>query len=1075
MIKLTNWKQNIIVPAALIGLALPLVNPESAEASKVHYLENVTVTNAGYYYATDQGELPLVLQLKHTHPDYEYYRNKGMHVNGNVYVYLQIYKDSIFYYSPIIRDKANKGTRPDGTVNYLTRELLSRLEGTSYYPKYNQTEENLRRNTPQYNHVPSLTDPTGNHPVYRNSQNQYANEISDLNHKRGNTDDHNFRRYSGKEWARYAWTKNSLVKTTTGYPKRHADTNQMHNGQRKWGEYRDLGYYTSGINISNPHFPADGLRANGRPGFESYPLKVFPWTKSEHRGSSLHSEIDELAFQYAMYTNKMGLSSSGWNSATYNRFYNRNTNWDKAREAYLIKRDGMTALYDESSSVRQNIARSENGGYSNRSQAIEALTVLYGSLQSKHLGYDQNVSVSFANNIPSYRNGRVLWYTVTLTLPGEQTSNRVHDTRVSRQEVFRNGTSLQVFTRNKNNETSLNTTYAPEVEPGQKLLVRTNVEMVNPFRNAMQGELNMSTNRGHRTKYRRRGGGNIRMAQDNIFEHTITVPDIEGPLDVLTWLDKDQYTRTFDMLWLNNQNNAVNKLNVIIDRGDFSQENIQIIDLNGNVVSNPVAGETYKLRYNYRYLSVNDKDARRTTDVRVDYNIGREVVGSSFHGKDSSGTLSTATRTIQPIHNRVYSFDTDYHVFETAQLDTSSSLVVAADRYDQDSTNNSQSNRWTSRYDLEVRNVRVLPSKSTGSHPNEGTALVQFDVYYDVPNHVGAFGRDVDFLVNMDGRSRVEEMHVRKGLNRNLSLEMPISLTGNNQTIPATVYANPMKEVYETDISTQENNVGTAHMQVENEGIQPYRDNNRRVTWNQYVHENNYQGADTQYSTFNNILRRFTKFATGDNPTARSRAVHEEYKIESVMFRSRMTRQENMGVGGWVDLMKQDGVIRAGYGYELKINVSYNTNAFDEAFHNITGANGRWTRPQLTRPNLQDNIYVLMPGDDGVIRSAQGDGDTEKALHLVEKDESNGYVYWSFEIDGGESLGTETVGRFYIDENVADGRYSLDVFTPKVRGVSGKMTSSEQVLEHLLYDSQYDLGIQVIGSSTDDISDHINR
>ena len=1074
---MADWKQKLLVTSAILGAVAPLVAPNEVEASKVYYHENVSTTNAGYYFATDHGELPLVLRMLTTHPDYEYYRSKGMHVNGNVYLYLQIYKDSMFYYSPIIRDKATKGKRADGSVNQLTRELLNRIEGTAYYPSYSQKEEQIRRNVPQYNYNPNPKDPIGNHPTYRNSQNSIARSIADLNHKRGNTDDHNFRRYTGKDMARHAWTPNSLTKTTVGYPSKHYDTYQQHSGTTKWGEYRSLGYYSSGINMSNPHFPADGMRRNGDVGFARYDLQEFPWTRSEHRGTTMHSEKDELAFQYAMHTNKMGLSPNGYNKTLYNRLYNKNTDWQAAREAYLVKRDAMTALYDESSMVRTNLARSANGGRSNRANAIEAMTVMYGSIQSEHLGYDQNVSVAFGLRTPSYRNGEVLWYTIVLTLPGEEQSNRVHDTRISRQEVLRGNQSLQVFTRNANGQTALNTTNAPEVEPGQTLKVVTDVTMVNPYRNALQGELNMQSNRGHRAKYRRNGGGNIRMNAANRFERTLVVPDQEGPLEILTWLDKDQYTRTFDMLWLNNANNAVNKLNVIVDRGDFIPERIDILDSNGNKVTNPVPGTSYQLDYLYRYVSDNGKDARRNTELRVDYNIGREMVGSPLHGRDVSGTKRTATRTVKPVHNGVYSLKSDFQMFETAQFDTDANLVVSAERYDQKPNNNRQADEWKSEYDLEVRNVRVLPSNSVSTHAQDTQSIVQFDVYYDVPSHVYSIGQDVNFLVNLDGKTVSEKHHVRKGLNRNLSTTMDVALEGGNQNLIATVLANSDKNVYETDIDTQENNVGTARAELRNSTIVPFRDSNKRVSWAQPYDSSLYNGVSNRYNTFNGLARDHLIFKTPHSQAHTNVNVYEQYQIDSVRFRSRMTRQEEMGENGdgWVELMKEDGFIRAGYGYELEIDVSYDTSAMDLTYTNRTGPNGQWSRPKMAGPILQDNIYVEMPDDAGTIRSVQGDGGTEQALRMKSKTGDGVNTKWTFEIDGGESLGTETVGRFYIGEDVADGRYPLNIFTPKIRGVNGKMRTSAEVLEHLLYDSANDLGIQVLGASTDDISDHINR
>lgn len=1043
------------------------------------YKENVSVKPAGEYVTKTGHKLPLVLEMKSTHPDFLYYIDQGMHVKNTVYLYLQTYKSDTYYYSPIIRDKATTGMGLGGKVNSLTAEILRRLKGTPYYPHYAHTEEKLRLNTPSLRSNPFSHEPSGNHPIYNNTQNDVASTVRNLNHKRRNgMEDMNFRQFTAPLLVTHNFTPQALIKTSLGYQGKHSDSYQLHDGSKKWGEFRQLGYFTSGQPFHNPYFPVDGMRNNGGKGFEDYPLMAFPWTHPKFRDTALHSEMDELTFQWAMHKGMFGLSKTGANKHLYNLYYQPKTDMQAAKRAYDDKMQAMRQLYEKSPKVRENMKRAENGGYTDKEKAVHALAVLYASLTSEPLGLDESLSVLFAYKYPLTDNalGKQVWYSIPLTLPGDKRAGVTQDTQIRKQTILLNGKPVQTFTRDAKGNTKLDTKVAPEVEPGQTIKVVTDVVMVTPYRNALQKNLTLKTSSGLKENYERVGGGVIRKDAPNTFEYTMTIPEMEGPMTVTGLLDKTAYLRTFDMLYESIGNIAENKLNVIIDRGNFVAEKVEMVAKDGTVVSDPTPGHAYKLRYVYKYVSVNGKDARRNTKVRVDYNIGRQMVGATLHGRDDSGTTSTKTLTMKPKHNQTYAFESDYHIFETGQVDTTATVVVGEDRYDQNKKDNTHANRWESEYDIRVQNVRVVPSESTNGQVQKGQSLVQFDVEYQVPSFVDELGQDVSFLVSVDGKTISTEQHIRSGMNRNLSIPMDVDLSGaDEQVVKAAIFANHTREVYETDIATQENNKGTGQAMVTAPKVTPFKDNNRKETWKQYVETNKWKGEPLSYKTFTKKAASFIRFTSKDTIQSAFRDVSEGYQIDAVWFRSRLTRDEEMGPqkDGWVNLLKEDGVIRAGYGYELKMDVSYDTNALDQDFENKVGVDGVWTRPSLIRPILQDNIYVEMP--DGTIRSVQGDGGTEKALRVKEKITKKGQTTWTFDIEGDSKLGADTVGRFYIGEDVKDGRYPLNVFTPKITGISGKMTSDKDARTHLLFDSRPDLGIKVIGASVDDVTDHINR
>lgn len=1064
-----NIKKKLLMSAALLSAAAPLLSEQhvqTVEASPVG--EHVKRVGSGVYTTADLIDMPLVIEMLPTHVDYDYFLHYGFHQNRRVFMYLQKYKDSVYYYSPAVRylhtDASKNGERPDGSIDEFARarlKTLSLIDGGRYYPRRNMSEHQLRANRGR-GATESEIGGIGHHPDHHNRLTDPAKTVRDLNYLHPGSDkrNHNMRPYSVRPLMERAWTPENLIRTSTGYPTRHQDTRYTRGAYNAWVEQRSLGYYANGRRLTNPNFPADGMRDNGSEGFEDYPLLAFPWSDNDVRDGgnpSLHSEADEYTYQWAMHNGWYGRSRR-------NTHYDARTDWGEARTQYREKRAAMTILYDEHSSVQENMRRA---GYRNRNSAIDALTVKYGSLQSPPILSTHTIGVTFKRATNDY--------VIGATAPtGPNDDLGPIDTRVVRQRVFNEaGNVIQTFEAGK----ALRPSKAPDVEPDDRLRVETDVVIHNGWRSAMHGVLDFSTNQNQTKTLSRIGGGNIRSGRigTNRFSHTFTVPEMEGAYDVTTALDQALYASTSDITLMSGSYSGHNRLNVVIDRGDFASESISLIDREGNEVSTPVPGREYKIKYAFKYTSANGENARRKANLRVDYVIGREMVGENL-GREDSGLLSAPGKTVRPEHGRTYTFETDYHLFETAQFDTAAALSVSEDRYNQDPSTNAIAERWSSNYDLGVSDVRLLPGYTVNTHEQTATVLVQFDVKYDAPSAISDLGQDVDFLVAVDDQVVEVTEHIRKGNNYNLSVPIEVELDGeSDRVLEAVVFANHSMNVYESDLDAQRNNFGMATARIATPEVESFTNNNRRVTWNQYTGINRWTGENTSYNTFGGNRRNFMKFLNPDDSRGVRRDSFESYQVDAVRFRSRLTRMEEMGENGdgWVNLLEEEGYIRAGYGYELEVDVSYRTNVLDFSEPNRTGADGISTRTRFAEPLLQDNVYIEMP--DGQLRSVQGDGGTESALRLKEKQGDAGNMSWTFEIDGGESLGAETVGRFYIGNDVEDGRYSLNVFTPRISGVSGKMTSERDVLEHLLYDSAPDLGINVIGSSVDDVTDHINR
>lgn len=1130
---MNNITKKILLSTAILGATASFVAPSEVHASGsklpgINFGEKgiIPIENANLMVQIEGKQIvPIVYRMTRDHKDYNFYRSRGMHVGGVVYLYIQE-DEGIYYYSPILRYFDDKGS-----TSPFNKKVQTKLTQYGIYPQYSHPK------TGYGNYMLALNNASkdGGGAKTNESLSKIAKSIKGLHHTNSGVVDYNFRAHTMKNAFYYPWNITSISPTRSSATKRYKHSD----GSWKYGEYRELGYNLSGRGVFNPSFPVDGVAGKTSGKLQDYPLLPYPWAHPVHRNRvdsngkaiapDLLSTTDEKVYQYAIHTGMINwnetIKINGKNVKQHKVLYNNSgIKWTKAieeefKELYNQKWYIMADVYDRFPNIRNNVKLKNLS----RSNAIQAMTIRYISLGSDPYD-DVNLSIALGREPIRLSGVGQYYYSLALVAPDSNTESIQHT--VIRKQVVKNqsGKILQTFTRSANgtnvsvkNHTSDGS--IPKVSPGEKLTVETTVDIENKFRNLTlkPGQLkfrtSMNTSEDTVTL-----PGNARAKSGSTFSKTITVPSSkQGQYDIYTELDELYYNRTQDMMVGKGTNTAYSSIEVVPDEGDFQQIGIDLIDRSNRVVQNPIPGHEYKVRYKYRYRGSVSSNTSRWADVYLSsHSIEREMRNPSLWGQEQynfgrlNPTTSKDTSGARPYslyNNKEFQFETDYHVYETGQMDTDVRLVADVrdtitrtelvqfkrelfdglfvydyeyrTRYDyyQFGLNNGSGKEWSSQYDLGIQNLSVIPGDIENAQKQKGIALVKFDIDYKTPSFVSNLGQDVEIQVKVGDKVVQTTEHVRKGLNRNITVPVEIDYPDSNSLVNAEVIVNPNKLVYEDDNNVvnlkDTNNYSQANSIVKRPNVVPFRDNNREESWNQYVERNNWTGQKVDYRSFSGANLSFNRFTTADNVRTESQRFSEEYKIDAVRFRSRLTKQEGMGNDGWIDLMQGDGYIRAGYGYELEIDVSYNTDAKITNFENRTGTNGAWTRPGFAEPLLQDNIYIQMP--DGKIRSAQGDSGTEKALRLKESSGSGLDKKWTFEIDGGTALGVNTTGRFYFGDRVKDGRYNLNVFTPKIRGVNGKMTNSTTVLEHLLYDSQPDLHIEVIGAHVDDISDHINK
>lgn len=807
----------------------------------------------------------------------------------------------------------------------------------------------------------------------------------------------------------------------------------------KNGEWRYMGYSESNGDVGNPLFPNDihqsaDFKGKGR-NVANTPFVIDPWLP---KNRIAHNFVGGgTKFDYAK----------------------------KGTKEWQIKYNAVKKLIDERPNYR---AVSSNPEYWMRRY----------SLQNDPSGGRVGIFIA-ATQYNTYHR--------MFTAPSP---SAIRNLTVTKQRVVdSNGTEIRSFSRKPEESSGSTSKQRRTLVAGEKITVETTVRNTTKTSNSNGAttEYAPTLDVGYKTgsgasrglsffqanvmdkTYRLTGSSKVGLNKDTVIKQQITVPfssntmAVYSALNELTYYQRDNTILTDDFaqmaLSVNNESgNAVNKSVKLVDNET------------GKEVDKPVPGKAYKLRFYFDYSA--DRNATKNVTVNVNYTINRQLPKKQ---KDSfSGVVSM--KSFKPQKGKRYSVTTPSAViYETGTFDVSSTLSVdkTSSNYNRDTKDDKASSSFRYDYDITMRNATLMPKVTSHTSNGNMTYLLKFDVDYKVPGHVSNHEKDVQFTVNVGGTRKTFTKHIRQGHNPNVTVEVAVPSNGANKQVTATILANADSNVYEKNYS---NNSTSTKANVSNVSkVKPYTGSVRKSNaWNQHYQVHKWSSSNKSYKLFNrNTQFSFPFYKPNGSPKNESVGLSEDFAIKNVWFRSKTTQdlKEGPKKDGWVDLLKEPGKIKAGYGYELKVDVEYKTDAFDK-MPKETAA--QWVRPSLAKANMANNIYIQTP--DNKIHSVDGDGGTEKAMKYSRKDASNGSkTEWTFEIAPRKVLGVNTLGKFYIGEDVANGTYNMTVFTPQTTGVLGKMSDQSTPIDTLLYDQKSNLKIQVVGSATDDVNDHITQ
>ena len=395
-------------------------------------------------------------------------------------------------------------------------------------------------------------------------------------------------------------------------------------------------------------------------------------------------------------------------------------------------------------------------------------------------------------------------------------------------------------------------------------------------------------------------------------------------------------------------------------------------------------------------------------------------------------------------------------------------------------------------YDIKVTNARLISNNEKPvDMENKYTvinAILKYDIEMSVPSYVTDYNKDVDVNVVVGNANVKEVKHIKVG--KNIGLSTPVQLVvpiGSTMRIDGAVGVNLDGYVWEYNsgadmsLNNTSNTVGTDTFLAINPPYNPsvikdkvFPSNN---IWSISYTELMTEGLKTSYSLFykdnslNSSVKSFYNFKT-KSETVETVTNFEGVVIDKVMFRSKLTTDLKKGVNkdGWIDLMNEEGLIKAGYGYEMQIFVRYASNTLSQQPNRVAvDGSTIGSRVEVPTINTNYNFYkdIYLDTGDNQIYSGSGIYNTKKAFNSEIITQNDNEMYIKYTITGNNTFGIKTTSKIFVGENTKDGLYQLKIFTPAITG-NPSGVKNEMVATKIV-------NIRVQGSMLDDVNTHITQ
>lgn len=364
-----------------------------------------------------------------------------------------------------------------------------------------------------------------------------------------------------------------------------------------------------------------------------------------------------------------------------------------------------------------------------------------------------------------------------------------------------------------------------------------------------------------------------------------------------------------------------------------------------------------------------------------------------------------------------------------------------------------------------VSNVVAKP-QTTFLSKTQNSKSVVYTVSYNLTNYnYDKKDKTIPVVITIDGKVVHTEVVPVQSLNTmKVSRVLPAVTVGEGEHV-IQVEANPKPRKYvefKTDalgneVDPYSDNIGWDKVNVVR-NFDDFKCSIKKTSnnWNtnfllSYWHGKYYY----YYDYYGNLIEVPYKEWTYENQNV---GFYEKQEIKNIFFRSKYTNDKK---GGWVDLMTTKGTIKAGYGFELKIVTSYQTNTFNDTPKPFDYGfpYGRLVSPQYSVVDSTARVKVTMPFTD----------DSGKPIAFALDGVQSGSWYnntKTYELEE-RTVINDAERKWYINENTKDGDYNVRIETEPFYGSYDKPATSA-----MLCDIQ-NVTIEVKGSYLDDVKTHI--
>lgn len=532
--------------------------------------------------------------------------------------------------------------------------------------------------------------------------------------------------------------------------------------------------------------------------------------------------------------------------------------------------------------------------------------------------------------------------------------------------------------------------------------------------------------------------------------------------------------------------------------GNITATQVTLVDENGKEVSEPLPGHQYKMRYKFKYSGPTLQDA---TKVTINYQNTRKLPDGNQEAilyKNGSKTSrdTSASKSIQLVNGKSYSIDSQsYQWYEIPWIKTAASLSSSVPGLNDNNEDDSYSKTWDEQYNYSIENLQVVARTERDGVATDGKQHfgVSFTVDSDMPQAAAKdnYAKDVNIRINLGGKTKIITQHITPGQNKDIVVDMAMdSPVEAGSILNAKVDVNYDSRAYENGPGQSDNSattrVDSSKIQrdaktgalinpsnsttntgsVIDKPVDPNKEtigtaDNNQNSWNQKYHVESWNGKKITYVGMNGSKTySFYRYTPTSNYT-QNVSQNESYKITDVLMKSKVTTDNKWGNNGWVSMLNDPGhaQVKAGYGYQLKMTVEYNTNAFSTEPSSAINSNGSGTsvRPQNVLPNIPKDVYFQT--SDGKILSATGTQGTSKTFVPRVVQQTKEKLVVEYTLANTSTLGISTPGRIYISENTPNGMYSVRAWTPTINGVPTKNKTTDS-LGFTLYKPENMLDIQ---------------